>query len=128
MTELEIEKRSIVTSYIAVSFLGFAALAAVIGVLVVALHDSTQSSTTTTTPLAVQTQTSTTPRARTQSAVARTSGQSSKGNTGSPAASARPQAVSTTTDQDPTALSVLATIASAAIGGLAGMLTLRRST
>jgi hypothetical protein len=81
----------------------------IVGVIAIALSNPAETTTKTTTPGPVaQSTTSTTPG----------------GGGTPPPAKAQPQATSTTTDKSSTALSVLSTIASAAVGGIAGMLRL----
>ena len=94
---------------LAVILLGVVALGCVVGVIWIALQQP------------ASTKTKTEPVTAPDSAAAAGGG---SGRDRAPSAASQPPATTTTTqDKSSTALSVLATIASAAVGGIAGMLT-----
>ncbi|MDQ3677867.1 MAG: hypothetical protein M3401_13890 [Actinomycetota bacterium] len=91
------------SNMLGVQMLGIVAGLCVVGVIWIAVFEPAQTTTKTSTPV-VASQAAKVPKSKT------------------PQAAPQPQATSTTTDKSSTALSVLATIASAAVGGIAGML------
>lgn len=100
--------------------LGAVAAMCVVGVIWIAIAEPAQTTTKTSTPVAVS------PAVTTPNTGTTATSPSKTPTTPTPpqpqATAVQPQATSTTTDKSSTALSVLATIASAAVGGIAGML------